>query len=198
MRCSTTPNEDRDRDILDNAAYCIFQATKKLNPDFGPVVVFSQDGTAKGRVAKQALQRFDTIRGAIQFVCKNLGTPKFFDPFITTESPTELLWEPRELKRECERRSAAPAALRALAEYVKPNAALFVRSGPAMLMPAETSRREQRILALADSIDELGAQAADGRVDYSQFDELLGQLHALGFFPRNDLVSDVGRALVRG
>lgn len=191
------PDVERDREIIEDAAHCIAQALKKKNPDFGPVTLFVHDGPAKGRVASQQLQNFPTARDAIRKVCAKIGSPGFHDPFITTESPTELLWDTHELRRECERRAKAPPALAALAEYVRTNSALFVRISAQMLAPTEATQRRQRIKALADELDGLADQARDGLIQYPEFESVLAALHAAGFFPDGELVSGVARALVR-
>jgi hypothetical protein len=191
------PDVERDREIIEDAAYCIAQALKKKNPNFGPVTLFVHDGPAKGRVARQRLETFQTAREAIRRVCEAIGSPGFHDPFITTESPTELLWDTHELRRECERRATAPPALTALADQVRTDSAFFVRSGPQMLGPNETAQRQRRIEAMADKIDELAAKARDGLVKYPEFEAVLGELHTAGFFPDGGLVSAVAQALLR-
>lgn len=191
------PDVDRDREIIDDAVYCIAQALKKKNPDFGPVTLVVHDGPAKGRVASQQLQKFPTARDAIRRVCKKIGSPGFHDPFITTESPAELLWDTQELRRECERRTKGPSALAALAGYVRTNSALFVRTGAQMLAPTEATQRRQRIEALADELAELADTAREGLVQYPEFESVLAALHAVGFFPDGELVSGVAHALVR-
>lgn len=196
-RSDSQPDAERDREIIEDAAYCIAQALKKKDPNFGPVVLVVQDGPAKGRTAIQRTETFRSNKEAIQRVCQQLGSPGFHDPFITTESPTELLWDPLELRRECERRTNAPPALAALAAYVKQNSAFFVRNGPRMFSPAETTKRQQKIEALADRLAELAEKAREGLVDYSQFDLVLGELHVAAFFPEGELVAAVTRALVR-
>ena len=107
----------------------------------------------------------------------------------------ELLWDWRELQRECVRRSDAPRALAVLARYVRANPTSFVQDGPRSFGPAERLRRENYIKALADEIDKLAIRAGDGSVQYQQFEEVLGALHAAGFFPLGNLVSDVAKAL---
>jgi hypothetical protein len=191
------PDVERDREIIEDATYCIAQALKKKNPEFGPVTLVVHDGPAKGRVASQRLEKFPTAKDAIRRVCEAIGSPGFHDPFITTESPTELLWDAHELRRECERRAKAPPALAALADYVRTNSALFVRSGAQMLAPVETTQRRRRIEALADKLDELAATAREGLIKYPEFEVVLGALHAAGFFPDGGLVSAVAQALVR-
>jgi hypothetical protein len=190
------PDVQRDAEIIEDAAYCIAQSLKK-EPDFGPVTLVVHDGPAKGRVAKQQLEKFPSNKAAIQRVCETLGSPGFHEPFIMTESPGEVLWDTHDLWRECERRTKAPAALAALANYVRTKSAFFVRSGPQMLTPAATTQRRQRIEALADKLDGLAGKAREGLADYQQFEGVLGELHAAGFFPEGELVSAVAAALVR-
>jgi hypothetical protein len=186
-----------DGQIIEDAVYSIARALQKKNPDFGPVTLFVQDGTAKGgRTASLRSERFMTAREAVHRVCETMGKPGFYDPFITTETPGDLLWDKHELKRECERRAKAPAALTVLADYVRTNSKLFVQSGPQMLSLEEVARRRHRIQALADELDKLAAGARDGKVKYPEFDTVLGALHALGFFPDTDLVSAVAQALI--
>lgn len=170
---------------------------KKKNPEFGPVTLVVHDGPAKGRVASQRLEKFATNKDAIRRVCEAIHSPGFDNPFITTESPSELLWDARELRRECERRAKAPPALAALADYVRTNSTFSARSGAQMLAPAETARWRQRIEALADELDELAAKARDGLIKYPEFEAVLGALHAAGFFPDSELVSAAAQALVR-
>lgn len=86
-------------------------------------------------------------------------------------------------------------ALRAVAEYTRRMSMYFVQNGPASINPEEKSAHEQHIIDLANKI-ELLALAENS--SYEQFDEILRQLHALGFFPENSLVMDVARAFYAG
>jgi hypothetical protein len=191
------PDVERDWEAIEDAAACIAQAMKK-DPDYGPVVLVVHDGPALGRVAKQDLREFDTNRAALRVVCTCLGSPAFHDPFIMGKNSADLIWETQDLRRECERRKTAPAALAAVADYTRRNSEFFVRNGPRLPTPAETAKRRQRIEALADQMNALAEGACDGVVEYRQFEMLLGRLHAEGFFPDNDLVSAVAKALLAG
>jgi hypothetical protein len=195
-RSDAAPDAHRDQEIIEDAAYSIGQAIKKKDPDYGPVVVVSHDGPAKGRTARSQTRTFATNREAMRHVCQSLGHLNFHEPFIMTESPAEPLWETRELLRECRRRTDGPAALTALADYARQNSALFVRSGPSMLSPADTTKRQKQIEATAKEIDDLAQRAREGFVDYMDFEPHLRDLHAAGFFPENELVSAVAQALV--
>lgn len=190
------PDVERDADFIEEAIYCIAQALKKQNPDFGPVVLVVHNGTTKGRVASQQFETFPTLKAAVQHACQVFGTPSFHEPFIATESPMELLYDHHELQRICQRRIEAPPALEAVAAYARQNSNVFVRTGPAMLGRAETMRRQQHIEELAQKISNLADKARHGLVSYLEFDTLLGALHAAGFYPEGELVSAVARALV--
>ncbi|GGI27398.1 MULTISPECIES: helix-turn-helix domain-containing protein [Bradyrhizobium] len=87
-------------------------------------------------------------------------------------------------------------ALDNVAEYVRKHSAAFVVDGPQRLSPADSKRRQRDIELLAGKIDELAKLAAKGSANHLQFEELLHQLHELGFFPTIDLVSAVAKAMV--
>jgi hypothetical protein len=193
-RTDSPPDIARDREMIEDAVYCIAKAFEKKSPDYGPVTLVVHDGSTKGRIAKQRLDEFPTAKAAVQHVCKRIGAPGFHEPFIMTKQ-AELLWDTRELQRECIRRSSAPQALAILAKYVRTHSALFVQDGPGSFGPAERADREEHIKALANEVDQLAKRATDGSVQYQQFEEVLGALHAAGFFPAGGLLSDVVKAL---
>lgn len=85
------------------------------------------------------------------------------------------------------------AALTAVADYVTAHADGWVRNGPNIPSLAEQASKQDRIKAVACEIKKL---ADTSNVTYQQFDPLLQQLHRLGAFPTNDLVSDVGRVIL--
>lgn len=189
------PNVQRDWEAIEDAAACIAQAMKK-DPDYGPVILVVHDGPAFGRVAHQQLTEFESNRAALRHVCASLGSPSFHNPFIMGHNSARLIWDTQELRRECERRNTGPAALAAVADYTRRHSELFVRNGPRILTPAETTKRRQRIEALADQLDALAQGARDGLVEYRQFEGILGRLHAEGFFPDIELVSAVAEGLL--
>lgn len=100
------------------------------------------------------------------------------------------------ISRAFSRIAAAQPALRRVADYVRQHSNLFVTDGPASLPAPERKRREREIEAVADRIDELAVSLHGNSAEYSQFEELLRQLHLLGFFPTIELVSDVARAML--
>lgn len=191
------PDVQRDAEIIEDAAYCIALSLRK-EPGFGPVTLVVHDGPAKGRIAKQRLEKFPSNKAAIERVCGALGTPGFHDPFIMSDSPGEVLWDTHDLRLECERRTSTPSSIAALAQYVRAHSSFFVRSGPHVLTPAATAQKRQRIEELADRLDDLAGKAKEGLADYQQFEAVLGELHTAGFFPTGELVQAVASALVRG
>ena len=94
------------------------------------------------------------------------------------------------------RARAGQLALAAVAQYVRKHSTSFVVDGPRRLAPAESNRRQRDIETVADRIDQLAVAVGKGDGDYPQFEELLHQLHTLGFFPTIELVSDVAKAMV--
>jgi hypothetical protein len=93
------------------------------------------------------------------------------------------------------RACTSSAALSAVAAYTRENSSTFVINGPRSLDRAEKARRQKTIESIADKIDGLAA-AAEGHARYEEFESLLGQLHAVGFYPLMSLVSDVAHAMV--
>jgi hypothetical protein len=195
-RTDGAPDVGRDTEIIEEAAYCIAQALKKQNPNFGPVTLIVYDGPAKGRVASQRSMVFPTTGKAIEYACEHFNSPGFHAPIIFAGSSTEVLWNPDDLRLICERCSTVPPALKAVAAYTRQHSAFFARTGPAMLSPTETAQHQQYIEGIADEIDQLAEKARQGLVSYREFDIFLGALHAAGFFPQGELVSNVARALV--
>lgn len=195
-RSDGDPDVNRDAELIEEAIYCIAQVMKKQNPEFGPVTLVVHEDPVKGRTASQRLEKFPTLRDAIRRACQKLGTPNFHEPFIASEGLGELLWDHHQLRRICERSITAPPALEAVAAYVKQHSGMFVRTGPAMLGPAESEQRRRHIGNIGEKISDLAKAGRDGLVSYQEFDTLLGALHAAGFFPDGKLVSGVAQALV--
>lgn len=90
----------------------------------------------------------------------------------------------------------APAALRAVARYVRQHSSVFVVDSPGTLPATERRRVQQEIEGIADKLIELASAAEVGNANYQQFEELLHDLHNLGFFPTIELVSGVAHAMV--
>jgi transcriptional regulator with XRE-family HTH domain len=102
------------------------------------------------------------------------------------------------IAREFENCRGRAAALTAVAEYVRRNSALFVRSGPRLPAPLEVEQQRHRIEAGADKIDTLAIAAANGAAKYHDFESILGELRRDGFSADGSLVSAVARAFTTG
>ncbi|MGA2492774.1 MAG: hypothetical protein ABSF67_07450 [Roseiarcus sp.] len=94
------------------------------------------------------------------------------------------------------RARTSSAALRAVANYTREHSAIFVVDGPKLLNRSEKTRRQKTIESVADKIDRLAAGALEGRAKYQEFESLLRELHASGFYPLMSLISDVAHAMV--
>jgi hypothetical protein len=90
----------------------------------------------------------------------------------------------------------SPAALTAVADYTRKHSSIFVVDGPNLLDRSEKARRQKMIESIADKLDKLAVAAAEGRAKYQDFESLLGELHAVGFYPEMSLISDVAHSLV--
>ncbi len=88
------------------------------------------------------------------------------------------------------------AALKAVAAYAREHWSIFVVDGPKMLDRSEKARRQKVIESVADKLDELAAAASEGRAKYQEFENLLDELHVVGFYPEMSLISDVARSMV--
>jgi len=91
---------------------------------------------------------------------------------------------------------ARMTALKAVAEYTRRNAKIFVTDGPALLSPAAREERIRQISDIAARLDALGDAALTATANYGAFEGLLDQLHKAGFWPENMLVSDVAHAFI--
>ncbi len=91
---------------------------------------------------------------------------------------------------------SSPAALKAVADYTRKHSSIFAVDGPSLLDRSEKARRQKTIESVVDKIDELAVAASEGRAKYQDFESLLGELHAVGFYPLMSLISDVAHGLV--
>jgi len=108
------PDLARDKELIEEASYCIAEAMKK-EPDYGPVVLVYHDrrplGTVKlGSPARQKIRPFDTNESAMEWAFERMGKSNFVDPFIAFPSSGDsamepkVLWTTRELMAEYEHR----------------------------------------------------------------------------------------------
>lgn len=89
--------------------------------------------------------------------------------------------------------ASAADALRAVANYTRANAELRASSGAKMPDQQEEAHSRQKIERIADEIDALADESLQRETSYADFDHFLRQLHQLGFFPEDRLVSAVAR-----
>jgi hypothetical protein len=73
---------------------------------------------------------------------------------------------------------------------------VFAVAVPRRLSPTESARRQKAIEAVAGKIEEMAGAASEGKADYLRFEELLNELHGLGFFPEISLISAVAKVMV--
>ncbi len=94
------------------------------------------------------------------------------------------------------RARTSSAALKAVADYTREHSSIFVVDGSKLLDRSEKASRQKAIESVADKIDGLAAAASESRAKYQEFESLLGELHAAGFYPLMSLISDVAHAMV--
>ena len=87
-------------------------------------------------------------------------------------------------------------AIKAVAKYTRRNSFSFVTNGPQMPGGEERAQRQQKITAQADAMDMLAARLIREPIEYQSFQNILDELHGIGFRPDNSLVSYVAGALV--
>jgi hypothetical protein len=184
-----SPDVQRDHELIEDAAYCI---AKEFTS--GPVTLVYHDRPWRAGTAKQTLEDFPSKEAAIQRACAATDAADFHDAFIM--AGTQPLLDKLELRRECQRRKDAAAALRAVADYVRKHSSIFARDGARLWSRDQTARQQQSIEAVGAKINALADPAEQGTATYDQFEALLGELHKLGFFPETSLVSAVARAFV--
>jgi len=92
-------------------------------------------------------------------------------------------------------RPSVAGALRGVADDARTRAQFSVAQTSHVMRPDVRSRYIGHINELAACLDELAAVAEQQAVRYEQFEAILRGLHAAGFFPLDELVSDVARAV---
>lgn len=177
---------------------------KKEMAEIGPLTLFYADGPMfvdpyrpRGRTATLQQEPFPTNAAALARVQHLWGREGFHGPFIIEKSGTPL-WNQVELMRVVDGSDkGAPTlanTIRKVAEYARTNAQFHVRGGPKIPSEKEMQKTKAMIEAVADEMDALAVQVHDGGRGYLNFEALLSQLHDLGFYPTNKLVSDVAHA----
>ena len=87
------------------------------------------------------------------------------------------------------------AALSDVAKYIRDHSAIFVRNGPALLIPEKAAQHQRLIEIQADKIDALAESSLEGAATYAQFEAILSELHRLGFYPDLALISRVAHGM---
>ena len=181
------PDVERDRSLIEDAIYCIAKEFMS-----GPVTLFWGDRPWRTGVVSQKQETLPSKEAAIQRACAAMGAADFHDAFIMAGN--QPLLDKQELRRECQRRKEAAAALKAVADYALRNSEAFARDGARLWSQDQKQKQKERIEAVAKKIGELAIPAESGEVSYEQFEMLLGELHRLGFFPETSLVSAVAHS----
>jgi hypothetical protein len=88
-------------------------------------------------------------------------------------------------------------ALHAVVKYLRDVHRVFASSGPRLTSSAEKAKRSTRVDNIADRIADLAERALTGDASPSEFEDLNRELHEVGMFAENQLVSDVARAFYR-
>jgi len=192
VRKDGDPNVERDRELIDDAAYCIARELAAARAE--PVTLVCHDWPWRDGVVSATHKKFPSRDEAIRFACSAMGSAAFHDAFIMAGKPSSIVMDKLALRRECERRNEAAVALRSVANSVKINSRLSARHGANMLSPEMAWSKQQKIVALGDKIGLLADDAVEGTLSYHKFESLLGELHKLGFFPDTSRVSAVARA----
>ena len=88
-------------------------------------------------------------------------------------------------------------ALRAVAKYLRDAPRMFASNGPKLMSPQERARRSAKVDSVVDRMAELSDRALTGDANASTFESLNRELHEIGMFIDNQLVSDVARAFYK-
>jgi hypothetical protein len=126
----------------------------------------------------------------------NVSTYRRFDRSPSDDDRPEIADAVYCIAQAFARAAAAAEALKAVARYTHEHAHLFAREGPNMLTPSATEQRRQAITRQAQELETLSEEASGGRARYARFEEILRELHRLGFFPETSLVSSVAHSML--
>jgi hypothetical protein len=126
----------------------------------------------------------------------NVSTYRRFDRTPSDDDRLEIADAAYCIAQAFSRAASSAEALRALAAYTRKHGHLFVREGPAMLSAGASDQRRQAIDKQAGAIETLAGEVQAGRGNYAQFEEVLRELHRLGFFPETSLVSAVAHSML--
>jgi hypothetical protein len=126
----------------------------------------------------------------------NVSTYRRFDRSPSDSDRPEIADAVYCIAQAFARAALSAEALRAVTDYTRKHAELFLRDGPTLPTPAAKAQREHAIRQQADALASLADGVAQGRGAYSDFEEILRELHRLGFFPETRLVSMVAHSML--
>ena len=111
------PDVQRDRELIDDAIFCIAKAMRKEAPI--PVTLVYMDGPnfpgPNGKFGNMCHEEFPSNDAAIERACQLTKLPNVHSVFIREgkrDSPGEFLWDDAALRAECERRRTKNALRR--------------------------------------------------------------------------------------
>jgi hypothetical protein len=186
---------ERDQDQIERMRShdeMLAQVMREVEARGGPANPWSVDierGTATFSHAEVGFHRL--ANGSF-----NVSTYRRFDRAPLSNDRPEIADAVYCIAQAFARAATAAEALRAVGDYTRTNAHLFVREGANTLSRTATNQRQQAIARQADALDHLAVEAAEGRAGYSHFEGILRELHQLGFFPETPLVSAVARSML--
>jgi len=179
---------------------------RQENPHVGPVTLIYADGPMfvdpygpRRRPAMMQQESYPSNAMALARVQELWGGANFHNPFII-ERDGAPVWNAVELQRVVA--GADPRApillnlLRMIAQSIRANSSISVRSGARSLSPAEVQARQQAIEAQADVLDGIADSGLDAAIDRQlEIEAAFKRLLDLGTRAPNDLVSGVADAL---
>jgi hypothetical protein len=92
-------------------------------------------------------------------------------------------------------RPSVADALRGVADDARTRAEFLVTSSPQVMRPDVRARHIGHIKFLASQLDQLAVVAERKPIRYEWFETILRGLHDAGFFPHDELVSEVAHAV---
>jgi DNA-binding XRE family transcriptional regulator len=178
---------------------------KQENPNLGPLTLIYSNRSMfinpygpRREPAMMQQEAYQTNAAALARVQQLWGRQDFCNPFIIDESRASL-WNIVELERVVSGKDTGaptlPNLLKTIARHVRDNSDKFVRSGPKMLTPAETKKRQQAIESQADELDQLANSGLREILrDRGHVEAVFSELIRLGTKAPDSLVSNVAQA----
>ena len=179
---------------------------KQEDPGVGPLTLIYSDGPMfvdpygpRRRLAMMQQEPYPTNAAVLARVQQLTGHANVYNPFVI-ESDQTPLWNVVELARVMDGHDdGAPTLanmLRKAAKAVRDTSAIFARSGPRMLSPAETKSRQQAIIAQADLLDQFASSSLPAIVrDQLAIERVFERIRDLGTRAPDALVSGIAYAL---